>query len=133
MPSNYIFYTAYRQYYYSANFITNYLKALYKICNSYRVNPFYSLFTYYLSNSIYREKKGIVLITTFSGPSAAYKLNYSRYYFCRRFSPYTAYINLAVTTYINLAVTLYINPAATTYINPATIYYGPPYYGVARS
>jgi hypothetical protein len=56
-------------------------------------------------------------MTTFSGPSAAYKLNYSRYYFRRRFSPYTAYIN----------------PAATTRINPATTYYGPPYYGAARS
>ena len=72
-------------------------------------------------------------MTTFNGPSVAYKLNYTRYYFRRRFSPYTAYINLATTTYINPAVTLYINPAATTYINPATTYYGPSYYGAARS
>jgi hypothetical protein len=44
----------------------------------------------------------------FSGPSVAYKLTYSRYYFRRCFSPYTARINLAAT------------------------YYSPPYYGLVR-
>jgi hypothetical protein len=66
---------------------------------------------------------------TFSGPSAAYSLNYSCYYFhrCfrRYFSPYTARIDLAATARINLAATIRINPAAT--------YYRPPYYRAARS
>ena len=126
MPSNYIFYTTYRQYCPFTNFILNPLKALYKTCKSYRVNPFYSFLTYYFSNSIYiGEKKGTVLITTFSGPSAAYNLNYSYYYsrYCFRrcfhhyFSPYTAHIN----------------PVTTTSINLVTTYYGPPYRRAARS
>jgi len=61
---------------------------------------------------------------TFSGPSVAYKLNYSHYCLRRYFSPYTARIDLAVTTYINLA--------ATTSINLVAICYCPPYCGVAR-
>jgi hypothetical protein len=66
---------------------------------------------------------------TFSGPSAAYKLNYSRYYFRYCFrrrcsSPYTTRINLAATTRVNLAATPRINPAAT--------YYSPPYCRAAR-
>jgi len=80
---------------------------------------------------------------TFSGPSIAYKLNYSyyclRHYFRRYFSPYTtrinpatAYINLAATACTNLAVTTRTNLAATTYINLAATYYGPPYCGTAR-
>ena len=70
--------------------------------------------------------------TTFSGPSAAYKLNYSRYcfryyfhyyfrycfryYFRHYFSPYTPYIDLATTARINLAVACH----------------SPPYRGAAR-
>jgi hypothetical protein len=65
---------------------------------------------------------------TFSGPSAAYKLNCSCYYFCycfrRCFSPYTTRIDPAATARINLA--------ATTCINPAATYYSPPYRGAAR-
>jgi hypothetical protein len=61
----------------------------------------------------------MVLLIAFSGPSVAYKLNYSYYYFCycfcRCFSPYTAYINLAATACINLAITICINPAAIFY------------------
>ena len=57
MPSNYIFYTACKQYRPSTNFITNRLRAPYKTYNSYRINTFYSLFTYYPSNSIYRRKE----------------------------------------------------------------------------
>jgi hypothetical protein len=91
--------------------------------------------------------------TTFSGPSAADKPNYSRHYirrcFRRCFSPYTARIDPAATACINLATTARINPVATTRINPAATAltdlaaitrinsvatcYGPPYYGVARS
>jgi hypothetical protein len=71
----------------------------------------------------------MVLTTTFSGPSAAYKPTYSHHYLrcfrrCLRYRfslyfppPYTARIGLAATAYINLAIT----------------YYGPPYRGAARS
>ena len=74
---------------------------------------------------------------TFGGPSAVYKLNYSRYYFRRcfyryYFSPYTAHINLAITAYINPATTARINPATTIRINPAAAYYRPAYYKAAR-
>jgi len=148
MPPNRIFYTAYRQYRSSADFILNPLRAPYKTCNSYRVNSFYSFFTYCLSNSIYiGEKKGTVPITTFSGPSVAYNLNCSRYcfryyfrycfrccfrrYFRRCLSPYTARINPAATTSINLVATFYGPP----YCEVARLwsYYRPPYYGAARS
>ena len=40
MPSNYIFYIIYKQYYSSANSITNRFRAPYKTYKSYRVNPF---------------------------------------------------------------------------------------------
>ena len=88
------------------------------------------------------EKKGTVPLTAFSGPSAAYRPNYSRYYFRyyfrRRFflyfpPPYTARIDLAAAAYINPAATAYIDPAATARIDPATTYYRPPYRGAARS
>jgi len=54
----------------------------------------------------------------FSRPSAAYKLNYSRYCLRRCFSPYTARIDLAATTRINLAATISINLVATCYRLP---------------
>jgi hypothetical protein len=64
----------------------------------------------------------------FSGPFTAYKLNHScyyfRYYFCRCFSPYTAYINPAATTRID--------PAAIICINLAITFYCPPYCQAAR-
>jgi len=72
---------------------------------------------------------------TFSGPPAAYKLNYSRYYFRyyfrRCFFPYTARINLAASICINPATTYYYPP----YCGAARLwsYYRLPYYGVARS
>ena len=94
-------------------------------------NPF--LLTILLTLCI-GEKKKTVLITTFSGPSAAYKPNYShycfRYCFCRCFFPYTTRIDLAATPYINLAATTRINLAVTTHINLA--YYSPPYRGAVR-
>ena len=100
MPSNYIFYTAYRQYRSSTNFIINYLRALYKTYNSYRVSPFYSLFLLTTFLTLYiGEKKRTVPLTALSGPSIAYKLTYSYYCFCRYFSPYTTNINLAATYY----------------------------------
>ena len=82
---------------------------------------------------------------TFGGPSAVYKLNYSRYYFRRcfyryYFSPYTAHINLAATARINLTVIARIN-STTTYYGPTcyrpvrywAYYYSPPYRRAARS
>ena len=85
--------------------------------------------------------KGTVPTTTFSGPSAAYKLNCSYYCFRRCFSPYTARINLAATARINLAATARINLAATprinlavtARINLAAASYSPPYRQAARS
>ena len=65
-----------------------------------------------------------MVLTTFSGPSAAYKRNYSRYCLRHYFSPYTARIDPAATTRIN--------PAATTSINPVATCYCPPYCGAAR-
>ena len=135
MPPNCIFCTACRQYYTPTNFITNRFRALYKTYNSYRVNTFYSLL---LTTLLYiGEKKGTVLTTSFSGPSAAYKPNYSRRYLRCRFSlyfplPYTARINPATTARINLATTYYSPP----YRGAARLwsyYYHPPYYGAARS
>jgi len=119
MPSNCLLCTSCKHYRSSTNFITNRYRALYKTYKSYKVNPFFTLLIYCLSNSIYiGEKKGMVLMI-FSRPSAAYKPAYSRYYFrrClhRCFSPYTARIDLA-----------------TAYTNPAATCYGPPYYGLIR-
>jgi hypothetical protein len=135
MPSNRSFCTAYKQYCFPTNFITNRLRAPYKTCKFYKVNPLFTFLTYYLSNSIYIGEKRYTVPITFSGPPAAYKLNYSRYcfryYFRRCFFPYTARINLAAT--------IYINPAATYYCPPycraarSWFYYYPPYYGAARS
>ena len=64
---------------------------------------------------------------TLSGPSIAYTLNYSCYYFGRRPFPYTARINLAATPRINLGAAAYINLAVTPYINLAGTSYSPPY------
>jgi len=80
---------------------------------------------------IYIGEDKPVVLTTFRGPSVAYKLNYSRYcfrrclyyYLYRYFSPYTTRTNLA---------TAYTNLAATAYINLATTYYSPPYYRPVR-
>jgi len=129
MPSNCIFCTTYRQYHSFTNFVINYYRAPYKTYNSYKVNPFYSFFIYYLSNSIYTgEKKGIVLTTTFSGPFVAYNLNYSRYYFCYYFRYYFCYY---FRRYFS-SYTARVNLAATTSINLVAICYSPPYYRAAR-
>jgi hypothetical protein len=118
MPSNCIFCNAYKQYRSSTNFIINYYRAPYKTYNSYRVNSFFSLFLLTTFLTLYiGEKKETVLTTTFSGPSAAYKLNYSRYYFRR---------------YFRCCFSLYFLPPYTARINLATTYYSPPYYGAAR-
>ena len=69
---------------------------------------------------------------TFSGPSAAYKLDYSCYYFCHHLFFYTACINLAATPCINLAATPYINLATTPYINLVVTHYSPPYCWAAK-
>ena len=56
MPSDYIFYTSYKQYYSSTDFIINHQRALYKTYKSCRVSPFYLVkFTAFLT--LYRRKK----------------------------------------------------------------------------
>jgi len=128
MPSNCIFCNSYKQYHSSAEFIMNRHRAPYKTYKSYKVYPlFYSfLITAFLTLYI-GEKKGMVL-TTFNGPSTAYKPNYSyrcfRYCFRCCFSLYflplyTARTNPAVTTSINPAATTSINSAATARIDSA--------------
>jgi hypothetical protein len=72
-------------------------------------------------------------MTTFSGPSAAYKLNYSRYYsryYLRRC--FSLYFPPPYTARIDPAATAYINPAATARIHLAATYYSLPYRGAAR-
>jgi hypothetical protein len=129
MPPNCIFCTVYRQHYSSTNFITNCLGAPYKTYNSYRVNTFYfSLLTTLLTLYI-GEKKGTVLMTTFSEPSTAYKPTYSRY--CLHY--FRRCLRYHFSLYFPPPYTARIGPATTACINSATTYYSPPYRGAARS
>jgi len=141
MPSDCIFCNSYKQYSSFTKFTINCYGAPYKTCKSYKVNSLFYFFLITAFLTLYiGEEKGMVL-TTFNGPSTAYKLNYSyrcfryyfRYYFrcCFSFyfpSPYTARINPAATTSINLATTACINLAAIAYINLAATCCSPPYY-----
>ena len=144
IPFNYVFYTTYKDYYFFTKFIRYRLRAPYKTYKSYKVNPLFTLLTYYFFNSIYiGEKKGIVLMT-FSGSSAAYKPNYNYYYFCYCFHYYFCYcfhyyfcycFRYCFRYYFRRCFspnTARINPATTTRINPTATCYGPPYYKAAR-
>ena len=68
----------------------------------------------------------MVLTTTFSGPSAAYKPNWSYYYsrYCSRY---------CFRRYFRRCFSLYFPPPYTPQINPAATHHSPPYRRAARS